>query len=156
MVVLIAIQKSWISCVSLWDKMLPSMFLIFWKRVCLGMRFVVSWKRRARSCWRNLVSILVHLYIWKTRIIKSINTLKSVGDSDQPCRPPVVNPKLSSGVWTTTVVVCEYSDSISSIIFVVYVGISLWQNVTYLIYTLYYVYPICCVSPGPKVLLLFH
>ena len=42
-------RRVWFSCVSLWDKMLPSMFLIFWKRVCLGMRKFVQWRKKCIS-----------------------------------------------------------------------------------------------------------
>ena len=44
-----------VSCVSLWDKMLSSMFLIFWKRVCLGMRKLVQWRKK---CIVDSISLL--------------------------------------------------------------------------------------------------
>ena len=34
-------RKVWVSCVSLWDKLLSSIFLIFRKGLCLGMRKLV-------------------------------------------------------------------------------------------------------------------
>ena len=35
-----------VSCFSLWERILSSMFLIFRKRVCLGMRKVVQWRKK--------------------------------------------------------------------------------------------------------------
>ena len=46
MIVWLLYRRVWVSCVSLWDKLLSSMFLIFWKRVCLGMRKLVQWRKK--------------------------------------------------------------------------------------------------------------
>ena len=51
-------RRVWVSCVSLWDKMLSSMFLIFWRRVCLGMRKLVQWRKK---CIFDSISLL-HLH----------------------------------------------------------------------------------------------
>ena len=48
-------RRVWVSCVSLWDKMLSSVFLIFWKRVCLGMRKLVQWRKK---CIVDSISLL--------------------------------------------------------------------------------------------------
>ena len=50
-------RRVWVSCLSLWDKML---FLIFWKRIFLGMRKLVPW-------WKKFIvdlTSLVHLHKW--------------------------------------------------------------------------------------------
>ena len=105
---LIAIKKSRrvsVSCVLLWDKMLSSMFLIFWKRVCLGMRtlvqwrkkcivdsisllhshkgFKVSWKQCLNLCsWRwlrprrNLVKSLISRGLWISKILLEQGSMK--------------------------------------------------------------------------------
>ena len=98
-------KRVWVSCVSLWDKMLSSMFLIFWKRVCLGMRklvqwrkkctvdsislrhlhkrFKVSWKQCLSLCWwrglrprRNLVRSLIPRGLWISRILLAQGRMK--------------------------------------------------------------------------------
>ena len=39
-------RRVWVRCLSLWDKMLSSVFLIFWKRVCLGRRKLLQWRKK--------------------------------------------------------------------------------------------------------------
>ena len=46
MIVWLRYRRVWVSCVSLWGKMLSSMFIIFWKRLCLGMRELVQWRKK--------------------------------------------------------------------------------------------------------------
>ena len=36
----------WVSCVWLWDKILSSIFITFWKKVCLGMIKLVQWRKK--------------------------------------------------------------------------------------------------------------
>ena len=55
MIVWLLYRRVWVSCVSLWDKLLSSMFLIFWKRVCLGMRKLVQWRKK---CIVDSISLL--------------------------------------------------------------------------------------------------
>ena len=105
---LIAIKKSRrvsVSCVLLWDKMLSSMFLIFWKRVCLGMRRLVQWRKKCivdsiflphshkgfkvsrKHCrnlcsWRwirpsrNLVKSLISRGLWISKILLEQGSMK--------------------------------------------------------------------------------
>ena len=99
-------RRVWVSCISLWDKMLSSMFLIFWKRVCLGMRklvqwrkkcivdsislphshkgFKVSWKQCLNLCsWRwlrprrNLVKSLISRGLWISKILLAQGRIRS-------------------------------------------------------------------------------
>ena len=44
----------WVIWVLLWDKMLSSMFPMFWKRVCLGMRQLAQWRKK---CIVDLISL---------------------------------------------------------------------------------------------------
>ena len=100
-------RRVWVSCVSLWVKMLSLMFLIFWKRVCLGMRklvqwrkkcivdsisllhshkgFKVSWKQCVNLCsWRwprhrrNLVKSLIPRGFWILKILLALCHFKSI------------------------------------------------------------------------------
>ena len=51
-----------VSCVSLWDKVLSSMFLIFWKRVYLGMgKLIHCWERKK---YIGDSTSLPHLHKW--------------------------------------------------------------------------------------------
>ena len=105
MIVLITYRRAWINFVLLWDNMLSSMFLIFWKRVCLGMRkmvqwrkncivdsislphsrkgFKVSWKQCLNFCsWRwlrprrNLVKSLIPRWLWISKILLAHGRMK--------------------------------------------------------------------------------
>ena len=94
-----------VSCVSIWDEMLSSMFLIFWKRVCLGIRKLVQWKKKCivdsislphsqklfkvswkqglnLSSWRwlrprrNLVKSLIPRGLWISKILLALGRMK--------------------------------------------------------------------------------
>ena len=98
-------KRVWVSSVSLWDKMFSSMFPIFSKRVCLGMRklvqwtnkcivdsiylphlhkgFKVFWKRCLNLCsWRwlrprrNLVKSLILIGLWISKILLARGNMK--------------------------------------------------------------------------------
>ena len=98
-------RRVWVSCVLLWDKMLSSMFLMFWKKVSLGMRkmvhwrkkcivdpislphshkgFKVSWKQYLNLClWRwlrprrNLVKSLILRGLWILKILLAQGRMK--------------------------------------------------------------------------------
>ena len=118
-----------VSCVSLWDKMLSSMFLIFWKKVCLRMRklvqwrkkyivysisllyshkwFKISWKQCLNLCsWRwlrprcNLVKSLISRRLWISKILLVQGRIKLLFKSIEDCWVSNIEVKLVSPCYS--------------------------------------------------------
>ena len=80
-------RRVWVSCILLWDKLLSSIFLIFWKRVCLGMRKLVQWRKKCiansiylpnsskgfKVPWKQCLNLCSWRWLWPRRsLVKSL------------------------------------------------------------------------------------